>query len=76
MRSYQVQNSDETALVKDVKAEIEQLLGALSGKGSKKPASTGTSGRNKDILALKKGQRLRGGARREAWKNVTELRKE
>lgn len=59
-----------------MKAEIEQLLGALSGKGLKKPAGAGASGRNKDVLALKKGQKLKGGARREAWKNVKELRKE
>ncbi|KAF8506254.1 AAA domain-containing protein [Gautieria morchelliformis] len=52
----QAQTSEEAALVKDVKADLEEILGSLSGKG--------------------KGQRLRGEARKAAWQNVKELRKE
>lgn len=65
-------------MVKDVKIEIEQLLGALSGKGSKRVMNSVISGKggSKDAPSFKKGQRLKGGARKEAWKDVRELRKE
>ncbi|KAF8579998.1 P-loop containing nucleoside triphosphate hydrolase protein [Ramaria rubella] len=56
----QAQASAEATLAKDVKAELEDIMAALSGKG----------------LKAKKGQRLRGEARKEAWRNVRDLRKE
>jgi hypothetical protein len=72
--------------VKDVKVELEGLLGVLSGKVSKGPSSTGskvgrgakisTGSRDVGRPGVKKGHRLRGEARREAWQNVKDLRKE
>ncbi|KAF8504182.1 P-loop containing nucleoside triphosphate hydrolase protein [Hysterangium stoloniferum] len=82
---FQSQASDEAALAKDVKAELEEILASLSGKGAKGSKATGTRGgkpgstsRKDDAgrSGVKKGQRLRGEARREAWQNVKELRKE
>ncbi|KIJ28163.1 hypothetical protein M422DRAFT_61944 [Sphaerobolus stellatus SS14] len=85
---FQTTTSDEASLAKDVKSELEDLLAALSGSGSggnKKGASSskadsakggkagGSAGRGGGV---KKGVRLRGEARRAAWANVRELRKE
>lgn len=81
VKSFQSAESEEATLAKDVKAELEELLAALSGK-SKKSNSLGLKTDNKggkstaSRMAPKKGQRLKGEARREAWQNVKELRKE
>lgn len=75
--------------MKDVKTELEEILGALSGKGSKGTSTMGSKGAGRGVkpstmpkggdvgrTGAKKGQRLRGEARKEAWKNVRDLRKE
>lgn len=73
--------------MKDVKVELEELLGSLSGKGTKGSQITGSNAVGRDAKAstgtrdvgrprVKKGQRLKGEARKEAWKNVKDLRKE
>jgi hypothetical protein len=87
--SAQAQTSEEAALVKDVKADLEEILGALSGKGSKgssninlkgagRGARPGVGSKGDDVrrIGAKKCQRLRGEARKAAWQNVKDLRKE
>lgn len=63
-----------------MKSELEELLGALSGKGIKgsggKTDKSGKGASTASRTGPKKGQRLKGEARREAWQNVRELRKE
>lgn len=86
--SAQAQASDEALLVEDVKTELEDILAALSGKGSKRPVNTsskvrrgaktgaGLKGGTFGRTGVKKGQKLRGDERKKAWQTVKDLGKE